>query len=191
VKAVAVEARGTQQPACETRVTFAVIGARADCFRREGSAFVSDGPVRMNGITFNPIAGRPLQFDPSRRSISLGPIQLRVGSIVLYRGDLAWTVPVGDRVTLARVNLGTRSIVGAPPDDTEAALDLEGDDSANVQGFDLKGEVLLERDAGPSPSPSWSTCRRRCARAAARCCWLARRSSAPTPSPRLSPSGRS
>jgi hypothetical protein len=131
---------------CRTQVTFGVIDARAaDCFRREGTAFVADGAVKVNGITFNPLGKRKLRVDPERKTLSLGQIQLRIGSIVLYQGELEWTVPEGNRVTLARFDLASfqRSDV-SPTGDVEGALDLEGEDSANVKGFDLKGEAVLE-----------------------------------------------
>jgi hypothetical protein len=135
-------------PACTNQVTFGVVEAVSECFRREGEMYVSTAPVRVNGITFNPIAGRPLRFNPTRRTLSLGRIQLRLGSIVLYEGELSWRVPDGDRVTLARIDLGTHSLADQLPSDTEAALDLVGDDAANVQGFELKGEATLELAPG-------------------------------------------
>ena len=64
--------------------------------------------------------------------------------MTLYKGDLEWTVPDGDSVTLAKFNVKTRSRTDVAPSDTESALDLEGDDGANVQGFELAGEAKLE-----------------------------------------------
>jgi hypothetical protein len=142
--------RAFEVTSCETRVPeFGVIDARAECFRVEDGTYIADGPVRMNGITFNPVAGRSLRFNPERRSISLGPIQLRVGPLVLYQGELAWTVPEGDEVVLARIDLETHTMTDGPAvPDTEAALDLEGDDGANAWGLEMKGEVVLSLTKG-------------------------------------------
>ena len=63
---------------------------------------------------------------------------------MLYQGQLEYTVPEGDKVVLAKFDLETHSRTDAPADDSEGALDLQGDDAANVQGFDLKGEAKLE-----------------------------------------------
>jgi hypothetical protein len=123
----------------------------ADCFRREGTELVADGPIRMNGITFDPKDGARLAFDEGARTVSLRDVHLRMGSISLFRGDVTFDVPAGDRLTLARIDLSSFQRTDAPPSgDTEAALDLEGDDSANVKGFDLEGEAVLELTPGAS-----------------------------------------
>ncbi len=130
---------------CVDKLTIGVLEAVGDCFAKNADGYYeAEGAVKVNGITFNAIAGRPLVFDPAKRKISLGKIQLRIGGIVLYQGQLEYTVPEGDKVTLAHFNLETHSRVDADPDDSEGALDLQGDDAANVQGFDLKGEATLE-----------------------------------------------
>ena len=146
----AAMARRQQEPAaCETQVTFGVIDARSACFVQEGTAYASSGPVRINGITINPLsAGQPLRVDPVQRTLSVARIQLRIGPIVVFQGDLKWTVPEGDRVTLAEFDLATRSRIDAPPSDTEASSDLAGDDSSAFAGIDLKGKVKLELAGG-------------------------------------------
>jgi len=50
---------------------------------------------------------------------------------------------------LARIDLETHSMTDGPAvPDTEAALDLEGDDGANAWGLELKGEVVLSLTKG-------------------------------------------
>ena len=133
---------------CVDTLTIGVLEAVGDCFARNADGYYqAEGAVKVNGITFNALAGRPLVFDPAKRKISLGKVQLRIGGIVLYQGQLEYTVPEGDKVTLAKFDLATHSRTDAPKqdgEDTEGALDLQGDDGANVQGFDLKGSATLE-----------------------------------------------
>jgi hypothetical protein len=159
LEARAIDASGTADPTpaiaavdvqdCEKKVTIGVVEAIADCFVKDGDKLVTDGSVKVNGITFNPlVAGSRFEFDVNKRTIALGQIQLRVGSIVLYVGELKWTVPQGDTVTLAEIDLRTHSLADSPPDDTEGALDLEGDDDANVEGFPLTGRAKLELAKG-------------------------------------------
>jgi hypothetical protein len=131
--------------ACEPEVRIGVLVARSACFEREGDVYTSEEPVKVNGITFNPLKGHPLSFDTAQGTIKMRGIQLRVGGIVLFNGDLEWKVPEGDRVTLARFNLSTfQRTDGGTEGDREGALDLQGDDSANFAGFDLKGEATLD-----------------------------------------------
>jgi hypothetical protein len=134
---------------CQTTVTIGALEAASECFARDGDWLVADGPVKLNGITFNPLAGRPLRLDPTARRVSFGRIQLRIGPIVLYQGELEWTVPEGDSVTLAHIDLDTHSRTDGP-DPTEADLELTGDDDANVGGFPLKGEAELKLERGAS-----------------------------------------
>jgi hypothetical protein len=130
--------------ACEPEVRIGVLVARSECFVRDGDVFTTDDPVKVNGITFNPQKGKPLSFDTAQRTIKLRGIQLRLGSIVLFNGDLQWQVPDGDRVTLARINLSTFQRTDTTAGDREGGLDLQGDDDANFAGFDLKGEATLD-----------------------------------------------
>lgn len=131
---------------CVDKLTIGVLEAVGDCFHKNADGYyeADGGTVKVNGITFNDIGGRKLIFDPAKRKVSLGKVQLRVGGIVLYQGQLEYTVPEGDEVTLAKFDLETHSRTDAAPDDSEGSLDLQGDDSANVQGFDLKGEASLK-----------------------------------------------
>ena len=156
----AIDAAGGTDPSPASRVfevidckqepvAFGPIEAEAECFVKRGTRWVADGPVKMNGITFNPIAGRTLSIDDTNRKLSLGEIQLRIGSMALYKGELEWTVPEGEKVTLARIDLSTfQRTDGVGVEDTESALDLQGDDSANLKGFELKGEAVLELEKG-------------------------------------------
>lgn len=130
---------------CETKVTIGALEAVSDCFTKNAEGkYVGEGTVKVNGITFNGLPGHPLVFDPANRKIALGGVHLKLGAMTLYKGDLAWTVPEGDRVTLATIDMKTFSRTDAKADDSEAALDLEGDDGANVQGFQLAGEAKIE-----------------------------------------------
>ncbi|MBE2314379.1 hypothetical protein DVA67_000205 [Solirubrobacter sp. CPCC 204708] len=137
-------ARVLQVRDCTEKLTIGVVEAVADCFYREDGLWVAEDSVKVNGITFNKIDGRKLRFDTDKRKLSLGQIQLRIKGIVLYEGDLEWTVPEGDKVTLAKFNVGSKTKLGSKPKDSEKALDLKGDDGANVQGFELVGEAKLE-----------------------------------------------
>ncbi len=105
---------------------------------------MANGPVTVNGITFNPVGDHQLEFDPAARKVSLGPVHVKLGGLTLYKGDLDWTVPEGDRVKLASFDMKSHTRTDVAPDDSESSLDLEGDDAANVQGFALEGEAKLE-----------------------------------------------
>ena len=128
---------------CTEKLTIGVVEAVADCFYKQDGVWVAEDSVKVNGITFNKLDGRKLRFDTEKRKLSLGKVQLRIKGIVLYQGDLEWTVPAGDQVTLAKFDVGTKTKADAKPKDSEAALDLKGDDGANVQGFELTGEAKL------------------------------------------------
>src|SRR5262245_27640331 len=142
------ESRGFDVVSCETKVTFGVIDARASCFAHIGTAYVSDGPVRLNGMTIAPVSGGQISVDPTTQEISMQRIQLRVGDVVLFEGKFTYKVPAGDQVTLARISLDSHQRLDATDDDSEAGLDLEGDDGAEVGGLDLKGEAKLELVGG-------------------------------------------
>lgn len=155
----AVDAAGAADPtpaersfsvrSCQTTAKVGVVEIVADCFRADGTKLVADGSVKLNGITLNPLGARQrVTVDAAKRTIAFGGIQLRMGPIVLYKGDLTFTVPEGNRITLARIDLETFSMVDGPANDSEAALDLQGDDAANVAGFDLKGEAVLDLTQG-------------------------------------------
>jgi hypothetical protein len=135
---------------CETTVTIGAVEAVADCFKPSGPRLVADGAVKINGLTFNALGDDPMWIDRDLRRISFGRIQLRMGPIALFSGEIEWTVPEGERVTLAEIDLATFSRRDAPPGDAEGALDLRGDDEANIAGFDLKGTAKLELADGRS-----------------------------------------
>ncbi|HEY6889644.1 MAG TPA: hypothetical protein VI300_17735 [Solirubrobacter sp.] len=130
---------------CETKVTIGVLEAVADCFtRNENGNLEAEGSVKVNGITFNAIGGHKLVFDTKNKKLALGDVHLKLGSMTLYKGDLGYAVPDGDRVTLAKFDMKTHSRTDVKSKDSESVLDLEGDDNANVQGFQLAGEAKLE-----------------------------------------------
>ena len=105
---------------------------------------MADGSVKVNGITFNSIAGHKLEFDVANKKLGFEAVMLKIGGITLYKGDLGYEVPDEDSVTLADLDMKTHSRVDKKSDDTEGALDLEGADNADVQGFLLTGEAKLE-----------------------------------------------
>ncbi|WP_028064846.1 hypothetical protein [Solirubrobacter soli] len=130
---------------CETKVTIGVLEAVAECFTRNADGNLeADGSVKVNGITFNAIGGHKLVFDTKNKKIALGDVHLKLGSMTLYKGDLGYAVPDGDRVTLAKFDMKSHTRTDVQSKDSESALDLEGDDNANVQGFQLAGEAKLE-----------------------------------------------
>ena len=133
---------------CLEKLELGVVEAVAECFYKEGDYTVADSSVKINGLTFNGLGGIKLLFDVPHKRLLLRKGQLKIGSTVLYQGELKWTVPDGDRVTLANIDLSTFSFSGSKPEDSEAALDLKGDDDANVKGFDLEGSAKLELAKG-------------------------------------------
>lgn len=153
----AVDAAGNADPtpaaraftvtSCRASVTLGALEFAAPCLREEDGKLVATGRVRVNGISFNPRAkdgkGR-LVIDPSTREVTFENVQMRMGSIVLFQGDLRFTVPADRRFTLARIDLETKSLIGGAPGDTEAALDLQGSDDAAIAGFRLRGSAQLD-----------------------------------------------
>ncbi|WP_028061390.1 Ig-like domain-containing protein [Candidatus Solirubrobacter pratensis] len=134
---------------CTSKLEIGAVTAIADCFVKQDGKYVSDnGTMKVNGITFNAYKGQQLAIDVAKRKLVFGRTQLRIGGIVLYKGGLNWSIPEGDRVTLANLNLSTFSKEDEKPADSEAALDLEGDDGADVQGFPLTGTAKLELAKG-------------------------------------------
>jgi hypothetical protein len=159
IQARAIDAAGNADPTpagrevdvrdCTEKVEIGAVTAVADCFVKDGDRLVSDnGTVKVNGITINAYKDQRLEIDPAARRLYFGRAQLRIGGIVLYKGEIRWTVPEGDRITLANLDLSTFTKTDSKPDDSEAALDLEGDDSADVQGFPLTGTAKLELAKG-------------------------------------------
>jgi hypothetical protein len=137
--------------ACERSVRIGAVDIAADCIASDGERLTATGPVRINGITLNPrgkSGAATTTIDKAARTVSVADVQLRVGSIVLYHGDLRFTIPEAERFTLATIDLETRTRTDAPAGDSEAALDLEGDDDAQAGGFPLKGQATLELDKG-------------------------------------------
>ncbi len=107
--------------------------------------------MKVNGLTFNP-RGRAGQYtiliDTAARTITLRDIQMRMGSIVLYQGDLEFPVPAEETFTLASIDTDTKSKSDEPPADSEAALDLKGDDDAQAAGLPIRGTAKLELSKG-------------------------------------------
>ena len=139
--------------ACDKTAALGAVEIAADCLRNVGgSVLQATGPVKLNGITFNPRraegAAASVSIDTASRTITFPEIQLRMGSIVLYQGDLEFRVPEGDSFVLANIDLETKRKLGDTSGDGEAALDLEGDDDAQAAGFPLKGQAKLELNKG-------------------------------------------
>ncbi len=140
---------------CVDKLTIGVLEAVGDCFSLNADGYYqAEGSVKVNGITFNAIAGRPLVFDPAKRKISLGKIQLRIAGIVLYQGQLEYTVPEGDKVTLAKFDLETHSRTDAPRRTTARAR-------STCRATTAPTSRASTSRARPSSS---------CSRAARRCC---------------------
>lgn len=138
---------------CDKTATLGAVEVAADCLRNVGdSKLQATGPVKLNGITFNPRRAEgqapSVTIDTANRTITFPEIQLRMGSIVLYQGDLEFGVPEGDAFVLANIDLETKRKLGDTSGDGEAALDLEGDDDAQAAGFPLKGKAKLELSKG-------------------------------------------
>lgn len=138
---------------CDKTASLGAVEIAADCLRNVGgNVLEATGPVKLNGITFNPrrAAGQSatVSIDTVNRTITFPEIQLRMGSIVLYQGDLEFRVPEGDSFVLASIDLETKRKLGQSTGDGEAALDLEGDDDAQAAGFPLKGTAKLELSKG-------------------------------------------
>lgn len=138
---------------CDKTASLGAIEVAADCLRNVGgNVLEATGSVKLNGITFNPrrAAGQAatVSIDTVNRTITFPEIQLRMGSIVLYQGDLEFRVPEADSFVLANIDLETKRKLGQGTGDGEAALDLEGDDDAQAAGFPLKGMAKLELTKG-------------------------------------------
>ena len=136
---------------CERSVRIGAVDIAADCLRNTGGQLEASGPVKVNGITFNPkgkAGAATIAIDQADRKVVIRDVQLRMGAIVLYQGDLEFTVPAEDTFTLATIDLETKTRSDAPAGDSEAALDLAGDDDAQAAGFPLKGQAKLELSKG-------------------------------------------
>lgn len=137
---------------CEKTVTIGPVEVAADCLRNAGGKLVADGRVKVNGITFTP--RRPngeiatITVDVPNRKIAVRDAQLRMGSIVLFHGDLEFGVPAEETFVLANIDTDTKSKSDEPKDDTEAALDLPGDDDAQAAGLPIRGTAKLELSKG-------------------------------------------
>lgn len=134
---------------CTEKLEFGAVTAVADCFVKEGDRYVSDnGTLKVNGITFHAFNGSKLQIDPAARRFYFGKVQMRIAGIVLYIGEFRYTVPEGDRVTLAELESSTKTKTDEPTKDSEAAQDLQGDDGGDIQGLPITGNVKLELAKG-------------------------------------------
>lgn len=137
---------------CDKTATIGPVEVAADCLRNAGGKLVASGRVKVNGITFSP--RRPngddatITIDVANRKINVIDAQLRMGSIVLYHGDLEFGVPAEDTFVLANIDTDTKSLTDKPKDDSEAALDLPGDDDAQAAGLPIRGTAKLELSKG-------------------------------------------
>lgn len=164
VRVAAVDAAGNVDPTpaerrftvaiCQQTFTLGAVNLAAECLRDAGGGKLeANGPVKVNGLTFNP-RGKPgyatVVIDTATRVIQIRDVQMRMGSIVLFQGDLEFTVPAEETFTLASINTDTKSKDGEAPEggDSEAALDLTGDDDAQAAGLPIRGTAKLELSKG-------------------------------------------
>lgn len=162
LKVAAVDAAGNVDPTpaqrdfivatCDKTVTIGPVEVAADCLRNAGGKLVSNGRVKVNGVTFTPRRENgdhaTVTIDVAKRKINVIDAQLRVGSIVLFKGDLEFGIPEADTFVLAEFDTDTKSKKDAPKSDSEAALDLPGDDDAQAAGLPLRGTAKLELSKG-------------------------------------------
>jgi len=75
--------------------------ATASCFRRDGSAYVATGQVRIAGVDVTTSgANAEVRIEPAALSVTTrGTTQVRVGNMVLYRRQITWRL--GERLTFA------------------------------------------------------------------------------------------
>jgi hypothetical protein len=65
--------------------------ARATCFRRDGDAYVATGQVRLGGMDLLAGQGGEVRLNPRALEVSAsGPVELKVGSFVLYKRAFTW-----------------------------------------------------------------------------------------------------
>ncbi|RKQ90312.1 hypothetical protein C8N24_0112 [Solirubrobacter pauli] len=132
--------------ACQTGVTLGAVEIAAKCLHDDGTgALVTSGAIKLNGITLNP--QREVRITPETRRIRIAGVQLKLGTIVLFQGNLDFTVPADATFRLATIDL-TNHTRTDEKGDSEAALDLPGSDDSNVAGFPLKGLATLDLDNG-------------------------------------------
>ncbi len=132
--------------ACQTSVTLGAVQIAAKCLHDDGKGtLVTSGAIKLNGITLNP--ERTVEITPQTRRISVRGVQVKIGTIVLFQGNLDFNVPADAKFRLATIDLTNHTRTDAK-DDSEAALDLEGSDDSNVAGFPLKGLATLDLDNG-------------------------------------------
>jgi hypothetical protein len=80
-------------PGCNGgRVELGPFIATATCFRRDGSAYVATGRVRIAGVDIN-VSGAEAEVRVDRAALAIstrGSTQVRVGGMVLYRREIDW-----------------------------------------------------------------------------------------------------
>ena len=99
-------------PGCNGgRVELGPFVATATCFRREGSAYVATGRVRIAGVDIN-VSGAEAEVRVDRSALSIstrGSTQVRVGGMVLYRREIDWKLGEQLRINVER-NLKLRGL---------------------------------------------------------------------------------
>ncbi|HWI70798.1 MAG TPA: hypothetical protein VNT55_02505, partial [Baekduia sp.] len=100
---------GPAPPApCQT-LSFGAIDAIASaCFKRDGTAFVATGTVKVNGLGLVPDSAKvAVRFDPTKGTVkSTGPLRIEAGATLLWHGSLDWKVPKANRVDVADLDVG-------------------------------------------------------------------------------------
>lgn len=137
---------------CDKTVKIGAVEIAADCLRNAGGKLVSNGRVKVNGVTFTPRRENgdhaTVTIDVAKRKVNVLDAQLRMGSIVLFHGDLEFVIPEAETFVLAEIDTETKSAKDAPKSDSEAALDLKGDDDAQAAGLPIRGTAKLELSKG-------------------------------------------
>jgi hypothetical protein len=83
----------------------AVALATEGCFKRQGKKYVASGAVKLNGVDIEPVgsgkAGASAAFSvtavPGERTLTTsGKAGVRVGEVLLEKGQVAWKLPAGN-----------------------------------------------------------------------------------------------
>lgn len=96
--------------------------AHASCFRQEGQTWVASGFVRFNGVDLRTIGDGVVVVDPTRPRISTrGEIELKIGTITLYRGPIDF-----DPRSRLHLSVAGQAMLGPFPLRGQASFDFAG-----------------------------------------------------------------
>jgi hypothetical protein len=101
-------------PACLPGVSFGVVVAEGRCLHRRGAGYVTDAPVRVNGIDLLPTNGALIVFDPAALTIANegGLVTMQVAETQFYVGPLSWTGLGGSDGRATVFNQDARDVPG-------------------------------------------------------------------------------